>query len=74
MACLNYWRKTKSKNEKRNRLQSDIWETTFKICVLGGIINDSADKRDHPERETRNDQSYFHYLYTEVDWLICFFI
>ena len=34
------------RNEKRNRLQSDIRDPTFKICVPGRIITRSSDIRD----------------------------
>ena len=34
------------RNEKRNRLQSDIRDPTFKICVPGRIITGSTDIQD----------------------------
>ena len=41
------------RNEKRNQLQSDIQDPTFKICIPGRIITRKSDIQD-PTLEKRN--------------------
>ena len=44
------------RNEKRNRLQSDIRDPTFKICIPGRIITRISDIRD-PTLKKRNRET-----------------